>query len=307
MKIAITGGAGFIGSHLVDTLIGNELLVIDNLSSSTVKYIQNHIDSGDVKFVNADIASLDSSLLDGVDIIYHYAACPDVRLSSEATEKIYHDNVLGTFRILEAMRKNDVKKIVFASTSTVYGKAEKIPTPEEYPNHPISNYAASKIFGEAFIQSYAATYGFDYTIVRYANIFGPRSNHGVIWDFYHKLMKNPNELLILGNGLQNKSYLYIDDAVEATLLAAKANGIFNIGSEEQITVNEIARIVAAELGLNPKFKYTAPVTDKPVGGWKGDVPAFLLDVTKIKTELGWSPKTPIRDAIKKYIDWMRKV
>ncbi len=301
-KFLVTGGCGFIGSHIIDRLDG-EVVVLDK--SADTKYIKSHIENGKARFVNADITNFDDSIFNGVDTVFHYAACPDVRLSAEQTEKIFNDNVLGTFRILEAARKHDVKRIVFASTSTVYGLAEKIPTPEEYPFHPISNYAASKIMGEAFIQSYAATYGFEYTIIRYANIFGPRSNHGVVWDFFHKLKRNPDELLILGNGLQNKSYLYIDDAIEATLIAMEHNGIYNIGSEEQITVNEIARIVSDEMGLNPKFKYTASDDGKPVGGWKGDVPKFLLDVTKIK-ELGWKQKTSSEEGIRKYVRWMEE-
>lgn len=309
MKILITGGAGFIGSHLVNALSkDNEVIVVDNLSTSTTKYIQPLIDGGKIKFIKHDLSIYKDDLFEGVDIVYHYAACPDVRLSAEKTKLIYDDNVLATFNVLEAMRKKDVKKIVFASTSTVYGMAKQIPTPENYSFHPISNYAASKIMGEAFIQSYAATYGFDYTILRYANIFGPRSNHGVVWDFYHKLKANPKELLILGNGLQNKSYLYIDDAISATLLAANQRDsfdrIFNIGSENQITVNEIAKIVADEMELNPKFKYTNN-NEFPVGGWKGDVPNFLLDVAKIK-ELCWAPKTSTEDGIRKYVRWIKE-
>ena len=297
MKILVTGGAGFIGSWMADSLSEkNDVTVLD--SSSNKSNIKN---TEKIKFIKQDLSKKFS--LKEYEVVYHYAACPDVRLSMEKTNFIFNNNIVSTYNLLEAVRKSGVKKFFFASTSAVYGPCLGAIS-EEQPLRPISNYGSSKIAGESLIQSYANTYGFDYVIIRHANIFGPRSRHGVMWDFYHKLKKNPKELLILGNGLQSKSYLYITDTVEATLLTLKQkNEIYNIGSEDQISVNEIAKIIIDELGLkNVKFKYTSSGKEAQPG-WKGDVPSFLLDINKIK-KLGWTPKTKTEEGIRIYGRWM---
>ena len=197
---------------------------------------------------------------------------------------------------------NDVKQIVFASSSVVYGKAE-IPTPEEAPIAPISNYGAAKVASEFYVSTYSKLYGMKATVLRYANVIGPRLTHGVIYDFYHKLKKNPKVLEILGDGNQKKSYFHVVDAVDATLVAAQKTkkwSVFNVGSEETITVKKISHLVVSTLGLEGvRYEYTGGKT-----GWLGDVPVMLLSIEKIKS-LGWKPKFCIEESILDTIDWLK--
>ncbi|MCS7119155.1 MAG: NAD-dependent epimerase/dehydratase family protein [Archaeoglobaceae archaeon] len=293
--ILVTGGAGFIGSHLVDKLVEiDNVIVLDNLSSGRREFINEK-----AKFFLVDLASDElNKFLRGVDEVWHLAANPDVRIGYEKPEEIYRNNVIATFRLLEAMRKAQVKKIVFTSTSTVYGEAKVIPTPEDYPTHPISIYGASKLACEALIESYCHTFGMFAHIYRFANVIGKRSSHGVIYDFIKKLKTNPRELEILGNGEQNKSYIYIDDCIEAIFTGLKADeviNVFNIGSEDQIKVRRIAEIVCEEMNLNPVFKFTGG--DR---GWVGDVPVMLLSIEKLK-KLGWKPRYSSEKAIRKAV------
>ncbi len=300
--IVVTGGAGFIGSHVVDKLVEvDEVIVLDNLSSGKIEYVNK-----DAKFVKADLCKDDfSDLLRGADEVWHIAANPDVRIGSENPDAIYKNNVLATYRLLEAMRKADVRRIIFTSTSTVYGEAKVIPTPEDYPPHPISIYGASKLACEALIESYCHTFDMQSWIYRFANVIGRRSTHGVIYDFILKLKRNPYELEVLGNGEQSKSYVYIDDCIDAMFFGLKkANekvNIFNIGSEDQIKVKKIAEIVAKEMGLSPTLKFTGG--DR---GWRGDVPIMLLSVEKLKN-LGWRPKFKSEDAVRLAVRDLLKV
>jgi len=296
--ILVTGGAGFIGSHIVDALIerGNEVRIIDNLSSGNPSFVNE-----DAEFVEGDLRRLDDALnaVKGVEEVWHIAANPDVRLSYQRPDEIYENNVLATWNLLEAMRKEGVSRIVFTSTSTVYGEAKVIPTPEEYPTMPISVYGASKVAGEAMISSYCHTYDMKSWIFRFANVIGRRSRHGVIYDFILKLRKNPEELEILGNGEQNKSYIYIDDCISAMLHAVERSdgvvNVFNIGSEDQVKVRRIAEIVSEEMGLNPRFRFTGG--DR---GWKGDVPVMLLSIEKLKS-LGWRPRYSSEEAVRRAV------
>lgn len=302
MRILVTGGAGFIGSHLVDKLIkeGNEVIALDNLSSGKKEFIQQHFINSKFKFYEVDLLTdkIDTYFLN-VDEVWHLAANPDVRAALHDTRIDINQNILVTYNVLEAMRKNDVKKIVFTSSSTVYGEAKQIPTPEDYaPLLPISLYGASKLACETLISAYCHTFDMKAVIFRLANIVGQMPTHGVIYDFVQKLRKNPNKLEILGDGNQKKSYLYIDDCIEAMLLAnifKKPVEIFNIGSEDWITVKEIAEIIAKKMNSSPKFKFTGGER-----GWKGDVPFMLLDVSKIK-KLGWKPKHSSKQAIFKSV------
>lgn len=302
-RVLVTGGAGFIGSHLVDHLIdkGYFVRIIDNLSSGSIDFIKKHLSNKNFEFVKGDLKDYNvvEKIVKDIDIVFHYAANPEVRVS--VTEPLVHfrENLVATFNLLEAARKaGSVKMFVFASSSTVYGDAEQIPTPETHPIKPISVYGASKAGCEALLSSYAHLYGFKGLSLRYANIVGPRLRHGVIYDFINKLRKTPERLEILGDGTQKKSYLYISDAVDATMfLLDKIKGfydVYNIGNEDWITVKEIAEIVARTMNLNPKFVFTGGTKDGR--GWPGDVKFMLLSIEKIK-ELGWKPKYTSREAV----------
>jgi UDP-glucose 4-epimerase len=297
-RVLVTGGAGFIGSHLVDRLIkeGNEIIVLDNLSSGKKEFIQHHFNNPNFKFYKVDLLTDEiNGYFKGVDEVWHLAANADVRKALKDTEVDIKQNILVTYRVLEAMRKNNVKKIIFTSSSTVYGEAKKIPTPENYPCKPISLYGVSKLACEGLISAYVHTFDLNAVIFRLANIIGHRLTHGVIYDFIQKLKRNPNELEILGDGNQKKSYLYVEDCVNGMIFASrkvKSNlEIFNLGSEDWITVKEIAEIVYKELNLNPKLRFGE--SDR---GWKGDVPLMLLDISKIK-KLGWKPRYNSKEAV----------
>jgi UDP-glucose 4-epimerase len=303
--LVITGGAGFIGSNLTNYLIkkGEKIIVIDNLSSGNILNLKQSSKNKNFRFIKKNV--LDTNLsptFKDAESIYHLAADPSVQISSKDPKRNFRLNAMATFNVLEAARKSDAKEIIFASSSTVYGEAKKFPTPEEYPLQPISNYGASKVACESYISSYAYTYGIKGVVLRLANIFGPMSTHGVIFDFFNKLKKNPRELLILGDGRQNKSYLYISDCIGAMLIARNKQkeifDVFNVGSKEMLQVNKIARIVCNHLGLNPKFRYTGGKR-----GWSGDVTKMLLETKKIE-KLGWKEKTSFEDGAKKYFDWL---
>jgi len=292
-KILVTGGAGFIGSHLVDHLIekGNKVTVFDNLSSGKMGFIENHLGNPDFTLIKGDLLDQEAieKACEGIDFVCHVAANPDVRLGASDTRVHLDQNILATYTLLEAMRKNNTKKIAFTSTSTVYGEASIMPTPEDYgPLIPISLYGASKLACEAFITSYSHTFDMQAWIFRFANIVGPRSTHGITVDFIKKLWKNASLLEILGDGKQEKSYLHVSECVDAILFLIENSkekvNIFNIGSEDTISATEIGKVVIEEMGLsNVEFTYTGGNR-----GWKGDVPRMRLGIEKMKS-LGWKP------------------
>jgi UDP-glucose 4-epimerase len=297
----VTGGAGFIGSHLVDTLVaqGNEVLVIDSLCAGKKERIVKHLDSCKVRLVKMDLLGdgwQDS--IAGADRLFHLAADPDVRQSAVNPDPTFNNNILATYRVLEAMRKFEVPELVFTSTSTVYGDAKDIPTPESYtPLEPISVYGASKLACESIISAYCHSFNMKAWNFRFANIIGARSGHGVLTDFIRKLEENPSELEILGDGKQTKSYLEVHECVAAMLFAVgKASSTvntFNIGSEDWIDVKSIAEIVCEEMALTgTKFLFTGGER-----GWVGDVPKMLLSVEKIKG-LRWKPQTDSRESVR---------
>ncbi len=309
MRVLVTGGAGFIGSHLVDTLMqcGYKVVVFDNLSSGKIGNVERWLKDENFRFVRGDLRRREEirRAVVGCDVIFHFAANPDVRAAAAA----HFSDVIGTFNLLESLKDAGVSKFVFASSSTVYGEAERIPTSEDYaPLLPISMYGASKLACEALVSSYAHSLGFKAAILRLANIVGPRSSHGVIHDFIMKLRRNPKELEILGDGSQTKSYLYIDDCIDAIMLITeKFNGdveVFNVGSEDQVNVRRIAEIVVEVLNLKDvKFKFTGGVNGGR--GWKGDVKVMLLDVSKLKS-LGWKPKYNSEAAVRKAAEHLAK-
>lgn len=311
-RFIVTGGAGFIGSHLVDYLVerlrAEEVIIIDNLSSGSLVNIKGHLEKGVARLVEADLARGGEwvKAFRDVDTVFHYAANPEVRVSTVEPRIHFDNNVVATFNVLEAMRISDVEGIVFASSSTVYGEPSVIPTPEDHPLKPISVYGASKLASEALIQAYCELYGFKALILRYANIIGARSNHGVIVDFINKLRADPSRLEILGDGTQRKSYLHVSDAVEATmhlvasrLGAARGAEVYNIGNRDWVTVTEIADIVVDEMGLK-SVEYVFKRTTPDGRGWPGDVKLMLLDTKRLES-LGWRPKLSSRDAVRKAV------
>lgn len=297
-RMLVTGGAGFIGSHLVGKLLGegHRVRVIDNLVSGSKENLD--LSDRNLEFMKGDLLSERDAAESVKDCtaVFHLAANPNVR---DMTGH-FRENVLTTNGILEACSKQKkVKKFFFTSTSTVYGNAKILPTPETHPFSPISMYGATKAACESLIFGYCNAFGFEGTILRLANIIGPRAGHGIIPDFIKKLTKNPSELEILGNGLQKKSYLFVDDVVEAFLVCLSKNfenGVeaFNVGSHDAITAREIARIVIGEMGglKKVRLKYTGGA-----GGWKGDVPKMLLSTRKME-RLGWMPSRGSAEAVR---------
>ncbi len=302
MKCIVTGGAGFIGSHLVDRLLdrGDDVTVIDNLSGGKLEFISPHIPDDRFNLIKADISANDyiCKELKGADMVFHLAANPDVKIGAENTHTHLQQNIISTYNILESMRIFGVKSIAFTSTSTIYGEASVMPTPEDYgPLKPISLYGASKLSSEALISSYCHTFDMQSWIYRFANIIGDRSTHGVIYDFIGRLKDDPTKLTILGNGKQSKSYLHVDDCVNAMLhvvnIGKEQVNIYNIGSEDRINVADIARIVADEMKMNGvKFEYTGGER-----GWKGDVPFMALSIEKIKAT-GWKPSHNSEESVR---------
>ena len=304
MSILVTGGAGFIGSNLVKALItdGRETQVLDNLSSGKMESLERVRRDAKFSFQKQDLLTKESiAIPQGCKSIFHLAANPEVRVGFSSPELHFTQNVVTTFNLLEAARKGDAETIAFASTSTVYGDARTVPTPEDYaPMEPISMYGASKLACESIITSYAHNYGIRAIIFRLANIIGPDSNHGVIYDFTNKLVKDPSRLEVLGDGTQNKSYLHISDCVSAILAAherarEKVN-VYNVGSQDQVRVTQIAKAVIDALkSPNTRIELTGGVDNGR--GWKGDVKNMLLDVTRI-SELGWRPRYSSLEAVK---------
>ncbi len=305
-NVLVTGAAGFIGSHLTDKLVGQgcNVIAIDNLSSGKLNFIQHLFENNNFKFSKFDLLKDNWSTLHAeADLIFHLAANPDVRSSGISPQQHIEQNLVATHNLLEFMRKKDVENIAFTSTSAVYGRAKIIPTPETYgPLIPESVYGATKLACEALISAYCHTYGIRAWIFRLANVIGPKLTHGVIFDFVNKLRRNPRKLEILGDGNQTKSYIYIDDCIDAMLLAVENSkekvNIFNIGSEDQISVREIAKIVSEKMNLKPEFKFTGGEI-----GWKGDIPVMMLDISKIKS-LGWGPKYDSKRAVELTAEWI---
>jgi len=306
MKALVTGGAGFIGSHLVDQMMenGEKVTVFDDMSAGSMSNLGRWNDSPNIKIIKESLLDPVKVLeaVEGIDVVYHLAANPEVRTSKAGPEDHYKQNVQATYNLLEAIRKRgDINCLAFTSTSTVYGEPNEIPTPETYaPLKPISHYGASKLAAEALMCSYAHMYGFRCVIFRMANVVGPRSNHGVTYDFVNKLKKDPTVLEILGDGTQTKSYLYVNDCVEGMLLGVEKSyydvEIMNIGSEDRINVLRIGQIVIEEMGLDDvEISLTGGVDGGR--GWKGDVKIMQLDMSRLKS-LGWRPQKNSSEAIR---------
>jgi UDP-glucose 4-epimerase len=305
MRCLVTGGAGFIGYELVKRLLKescDEVVVYDNFSSSNRGRLDALNHQG-LRIIEEDLKhpKLLGEALSETDVVFHLAANPDVKTSSITTESQFQENLYATFRLLEEIRKRPrIKTLVFASTSTVYGEKEK-PSSETDVCQPISVYGATKLACEALIGGYVGSGLLESALViRLANIVGPASNHGVIFDFVKKLRKQPTELEVLGDGKQNKSYLHVEDTVDGIMVATRhvldealKFTVFNVGSSDTITVDEIAKIVCGKMGVSPHIKYVNELNGR---GWPGDVKSFLLDTSKLRS-VGWSPKHNSRTSV----------
>jgi UDP-glucose 4-epimerase len=298
----VTGGAGFIGSHVVDALVGAgaRVTVVDNLSTGFVEFLNSS-----ARFVRGDLLDqrLCDELLSGQDYVFHFAANADVRDGLSHPRKDVEQNVTATHNLLEAMRKNGVRRIAFASTGALYGDARVLPTPEDAP-FPVqtSLYGASKVAAEGLLTAYAFGYGFQVWIFRFVSMLGPRYTHGHVFDFWKKLKSDPTRLEVLGDGRQKKSYLHVLDCVAAILLAVERAGepinIFNIGHTDWLEVTESVRIICSELGLNPRLEFSGGER-----GWVGDAPKILLDTQRLRA-LGWQPAKGLEQAVRETLRFL---
>ena len=309
MKAIVTGGAGFIGSHLVDRLLSDRysVTVIDNLSCGTLENLKHHTGNPHLTIQNVDIRDPEklNRIFAGHDVVFHMAAHANIKESLVNHKADLENNLIGTLNVLEAMCKNEIQDLIFASTSAIYGEATVTPTPEEYSPIQTSLYGASKLACEAYAQAFTKFAPIKFWAFRFANVVGERCRRGVIWDFVHKLLKNSLELEILGDGKQSKEYLHVKDCVEGMMIgyqkASNRINTFNLGMDEQTLVDTVADIVIGGMGLkNVKKRYTGGTR-----GWIGDNPLVQLSLDKIKT-LGWKPKTPSEKAIKHTIRWTLK-
>lgn len=301
MRALVTGGAGFIGSHLVDRLLalGQKVVVYDNFSSGRAEHLSAHSGNPNLSVVRGDLLDLPMlrGAMRGVDFVHHVGANPDIRFGTDHPDWDLQQNLVGTFHVLEAMRVNGCRRLAFASSSTVYGEAQRLPTPEDQgPLLPISLYGASKLGAEAYVAAYAGTFGCQAWIFRFANIVGPRAGHGILADFVAKLRRDPRRLEILGDGRQRKSYLHVDELVPAMLhlieRARERVNVLNLGTGDAVTVRRIAEIVVEGLSLRDvRFDYTGG--DR---GWLGDVPQMLLDVSAAQ-RLGWRPRRTSEETV----------
>jgi UDP-glucose 4-epimerase len=304
-RILVTGGAGFVGSHIVDRLVkdGNDVVVYDNLSTGYRRFLDESAD--EITFVKGDL--LDESklgkALKEIDFVFHMAANADVKDNLKEPTKCLQQNTVTTSNVLEAMRKNDVNGIAFASTGSVYGEPKIFPTPEDAPfPTQTSMYGASKLACEGLLEAYSEGYGFNAFIFRFVSLMGERYTHGHVLDFYKRLSTKPNELLVLGDGHQRKSYLYVLDCVEAMHVAIRKSqnkiNVYNLGTDEYCEVNESIAWITGRMGLKPRLKYTGGRR-----GWPGDSPFIFLDTAKIR-KLGWKAKLSIKDSVIRTVDYL---
>jgi UDP-glucose 4-epimerase len=307
-KMVVTGCAGFIGSNLVDRLLlrGERVTGIDNFSTGQRRFLESALRNPSFRLIEGDLLDLPFLIgaLSGGDMVFHLAANADVRFGTNHPYRDLEQNTIATYNVLEAMRASGIKRIAFSSTGSVYGEAAVIPTPEDAP-FPVqtSLYGASKLACEGLIAAYCEGFGFQSWIFRFVSILGERYTHGHVFDFYKQLRNDPAQLLVLGNGKQRKSYLYVQDCLDAMLLAIekvtdKVN-IFNLGVDDYCEVNDSIAWISQRLGLRPRLEYTGG--DR---GWIGDNPFIFLDTKKIRS-LGWEPKFSIGEGIVNTVEFLK--
>jgi UDP-glucose 4-epimerase len=308
MRCFVTGGAGFVGSAFVDRLLadGHEVTAYDNLSTGQRPFLAEAAGRPGFRLVEADVLDAPrlQAAMEGHDLVFHLAANADVRFGLEHPRRDVEQNTLATFNVLEAMRATGARRIAFASTGSVYGEPTVFPTPETCP-FPMqtSLYGASKLAGEGLIAAYCAGYGFQGLVFRFVSILGERYTHGHVFDFYKKLLADPGQIEVLGDGRQRKSYLYVQDCVAAVLRALEKSpdgfDVFNLGVDHYCTVDESLGWICAHLGLSPERRYTGGTR-----GWIGDSPFIFLDTAKIRG-LGWTPTLGIRDSVIRTLEYLQ--
>jgi UDP-glucose 4-epimerase len=308
MRVLVTGGAGFIGSNLCDRLLadGHAVTAFDNLSTGQVRFIEDARRHKDFRLIEGDL--LDERTLGdavkGHDFVFHLAANADVRFGTQHPRRDLEQNTIATYNVLEAMRAAGIKRVAFSSTGSIYGEPEVHPTPEDAP-FPVqtSLYGASKLAGEGLIQAYVTGFGYTAYIFRFVSILGERYSHGHVYDFYRQLSEHPDRIKVLGNGLQRKSYLYVQDCVDAIFtVIGKADApvnVYNLGADEYTTVNDSLGWISQRLGVTPERTYTGG--DR---GWIGDSPFIFLDTKKVRS-LGWRPKLTIRQGVERTVDYLK--
>jgi len=309
-KVFVTGAAGFIGSNLIDRLLKDGYKVVgwDNLSTGRIRFIEEALKNPNFTLIQGDnlnVSELSEAMI-GCDVVFHLAANADVRFGLNHPSKDLNQNTIATFNVLQAMKERGIKKIIFSSTGSVYGESKKIPTPEnaEFPIQ-TSLYGASKVACESMIQAYSEGYGFESYIFRFVSILGERYTHGHIFDFYKQLIEHPEYLNVLGDGTQRKSYLYVQDCVDAMLhvLSLKSEtkvNIYNLGTNEYVQVNESVRFILEHLNLKPEIRYSGGNK-----GWIGDNPFIFLDTAKIRNT-GWNAKLTIKQGVISTLTWLQK-
>ncbi len=298
--VVVTGCAGFIGSNLVDTLLkdGLKVIGIDNLSTGRMQFLENALTTDNFTFHKFDLLFGKNlqQLFENADMIFHLAANADVRFGTDHPKRDLEQNTIVTHNVLEAMRIAGVDQIVFSSTGSIYGEARVIPTPEDSP-FPVqtSLYGASKLACEGLISAYCESFGMKSWIFRFVSILGPRYTHGHVFDFYQKLMDKSNELIVLGNGLQTKSYLHVEDCINGIKIGIQKSNqkinIFNLGTDDTCTIRDSITWITQTLNLNPSLNF-----GNELRGWIGDNPHIHLDVDKI-TKLDWKPKYSIKESV----------
>jgi UDP-glucose 4-epimerase len=307
MKYLVTGGAGFIGSHIVDRILsrGDQVIVYDNFSSGRELFIAHHKKNKNFKLIKGDVLDLKklSRAMKGIDFVFHMAAHADVRSGFDDHAVDHEQNLEATQNVLEAMYKNNVKKIAFASSSSVYGDATVHPTPEKYPFEPTSLYGATKAACESYIQTYSSYYDWNAYIFRFVSFVGERYTHGIIYDLLKKIEKKPKALELLSDGTPRKSSVYVGDGIEAIFKVIDTQkervNIFNIGHDDILTVDQIVTSILKAAQVKMAKKYLGGKK-----GWKGDNNFVHLDNTKLK-KLGWKPKHTFEEGIIKTVNYLK--